>query len=120
MNRHACLTKPLQAIGPALTARCPHCGEPVLLTIVADALTPQREVNEPKPANSGAERLPELPHVLTIAEAAQVLRRSGNYVYEMCRQNRIRHIREGSRVFIPREAVEEYLRTSSDGRPKSA
>ena len=45
----------------------------------------------------------------TVAEAADALRVSAWLVREQCRSGRLRHIRIGQRIVIPRQALEELL-----------
>ena len=45
----------------------------------------------------------------TVSEAADALRVSSWLVREQCRRGRLRHIRIGQRIVIPRQALEELL-----------
>lgn len=47
--------------------------------------------------------------VLTIPEAARLLRISRNLAYELAAQGRLPHIRLGRRVLIPREGLEGWV-----------
>jgi excisionase family DNA binding protein len=49
--------------------------------------------------------------MLSIATAAALLGRSKSTVYRMVRRNRIRHVREGRRVFIEATALDPMVRT---------
>ena len=45
----------------------------------------------------------------SVSEAARALGVSRTFIYELARQNAIRHIRLGKRVLIPRDTVCEML-----------
>jgi len=47
--------------------------------------------------------------VLTVAEAARLLRISRNTCYELVAQGRIPHVRLGRRILIPRFGLEEWI-----------
>ena len=47
--------------------------------------------------------------LLTVKEAAKLLRVSDNTCYELIRQRRIPHIRLGRRILIPRRGLEEWI-----------
>lgn len=50
-----------------------------------------------------------LPLALTVDEAAKALRVGRNTVYNLVRAGRIRSVRIGRKIRIPREALYEYL-----------
>ena len=52
----------------------------------------------------------------TVAEADETLRVSEWLVREACRTGQIRSIRLGKRIIIPRDAIDLFLATASDGR----
>ena len=47
--------------------------------------------------------------LLTVKEAAGLLRISPNTCYELIRQGRIPHIRLGRRILIPRHGLEQWI-----------
>ena len=47
--------------------------------------------------------------LLTVQEAAELLRISPNTCYELIRQGRIPHIRLGMRILIPRHGLEQWI-----------
>lgn len=47
--------------------------------------------------------------LLTVPEAAELLRISRNLAYELVTQRRIPHIRLGRRVLIPRQGLENWI-----------
>lgn len=47
--------------------------------------------------------------LLTVPEAAELLRISRNLAYELVTQGRIPHIRLGRRVLIPRQGLENWI-----------
>ena len=47
--------------------------------------------------------------LLTVREAAKLLRISPNTCYELIRQGRIPHIRLGRRILIPRHGLEQWI-----------
>lgn len=49
------------------------------------------------------------PLLLTVGEAARLLRVSRNLAYELVAQGRLPHIRLGSRILIPRRGLEEWI-----------
>lgn len=51
----------------------------------------------------------ELPVVLTVPEAAKVLRVSRNKMYDMTRRKGFPAIRDGHRILIPRDALFQWL-----------
>ena len=51
----------------------------------------------------------EAPTVLTVDEAAGLLRIGRNTCYELIRQRRIPHVRLGRRVLIPRWGLEQWI-----------
>ena len=59
--------------------------------------------------------LEDLPLVLTVEEAARVLRIGRSLAYEMARTGQIRSVKMGHRVLIPRGAIEEFL----NGQPST-
>jgi excisionase family DNA binding protein len=54
-------------------------------------------------------RVAEGPVLLTVAEAAKLLRISRGLAYELVRQERIPFIRLGRRLLIPRRGLEEWV-----------
>ena len=54
------------------------------------------------------------PQAYSVAEAAEVLRVSAWLVREACRTGQLRSRRLGSRIIIPRSAVDEFLAASAD------
>lgn len=59
----------------------------------------------------------ELPFVLTVREAAEVLRVDRNLAYELCRQGVIPHVRLGNRIRIRRDALLAWLVEREHVRP---
>ena len=49
------------------------------------------------------------PLLLTVAEAAELLRSSRNKAYELVAQRRVPHVRLGRRVLIPRWGLEQWI-----------
>ncbi len=47
--------------------------------------------------------------VLTVPEAAQLLRISRNLAYELVQQNALPHVRLGRRILIPRRVLEGWM-----------
>ena len=47
--------------------------------------------------------------LLSVAQASVKLGMSPMAIYAQCRKNRLPHIRVGDRVFIPREALRQWL-----------
>jgi excisionase family DNA binding protein len=60
-------------------------------------------------------RLADLPDVLTVREAARLLRVGRNSVYEAVRRNELPSVRIGRRLLIPKHALEDFLRGHSNG-----
>jgi excisionase family DNA binding protein len=54
-------------------------------------------------------RVADDPMLLTVSEAAKLLRISRGLVYELVRQERIPFIRLGRRLLIPRRGLEEWI-----------
>ncbi len=54
-------------------------------------------------------RTEEDPLLVTVPEAARLLRISRNLAYELVRQERIPFIRLGRRLLIPRRGLEEWV-----------
>ena len=54
-------------------------------------------------------RADDEPQVLTVPEVAEVLRISRNRAYDLVREGRLRSVRVGRRVLVPRWAVLELL-----------
>ena len=50
-----------------------------------------------------------LPLALTVPEASEVLRIGRTVAYELVRCGRIRSIRIGKKIIIPRDAIAEFL-----------
>lgn len=59
--------------------------------------------------------VPELPLVLTVEEAAKVLRIGRSSAYEATRTGQLPVVRIGRILRVPRTAIEEMLRASDDG-----
>ncbi len=55
--------------------------------------------------------------LLTVIEAARMLRISRNLAYELIRQNALPHVRLGRRILIPRRTLEAWIETQA-GLPK--
>ena len=53
-------------------------------------------------------------HVITVEEAAEILRISRNGAYEAVKRGEIPSIRIGRRVLIPRIALEKMLRAETE------
>ncbi len=49
------------------------------------------------------------PMLLTVTEAARLLRISRNLCYELIAQDRLPHVRLGRRILIPRYALQQWL-----------
>ena len=47
--------------------------------------------------------------VLTVSEAAHLLRISRNLAYELIAQDRLPHVRLGRRILVPRVAIERLI-----------
>ena len=47
--------------------------------------------------------------LLTVSEAAHVLRISRNLAYELIAQDRLPHVRLGRRILVPRVAIERWI-----------
>lgn len=56
--------------------------------------------------------------VLTVAEAAGVLRISRNLAYDLIAQGRLPHVRLGRRILIPRHGLEQWIAREA-GLPQS-
>src|SRR5437773_447284 len=54
-------------------------------------------------------RLVDSPDVLTIVEASKLLRLGRNLTYSLVREGRLRTVRVGRRLLVPRAAVEALL-----------
>ena len=54
--------------------------------------------------------------LLTVPEAARILRISRNLAYELVRQNVLPHIRLGRRILVPRRALQSWIERQA-GRP---
>ena len=52
----------------------------------------------------------QLPLILTVKEVAEVLGLGRNTVYELVRQGRIRSIRIGRQIKVPKSALVEFLK----------
>ena len=57
--------------------------------------------------------LDALPLTLTVNELAEVLRIGRNNAYNLVRSKKLRSIRVGRKIRIPREALQEYLNSST-------
>jgi excisionase family DNA binding protein len=53
--------------------------------------------------------LDELPDVLTVAEAGEVLRLGRNSVYEAIRRKEIPSVKLGKRLLVPKEGLQRLL-----------
>jgi excisionase family DNA binding protein len=53
------------------------------------------------------------PLLLTVSEAAGLLRISRNLAYELIAQNRLPHIRLGRRILVPRHGLVEWITRDS-------
>ncbi len=53
--------------------------------------------------------LEELPMALTVEDVMRVLCIGRNTAYELIRSGRIRSVRAGRKIRIPKEAIEEFL-----------
>ena len=61
------------------------------------------------------------PIMLTVREAAGLLRISPNLAYELVAQGRLPHVRLGRRILIPRRGLEEWIaREANLPEPSSA
>lgn len=60
---------------------------------------------EPRPSRDEA----VLPALLTVEEAAALLRIGRNTCYEMVRQQRIPHVRLGRLIRVPRQGLEHWI-----------
>ena len=66
----------------------------------------------PRPENALAsvgENLNTLPLALTVPEASAVLRVGRHAVYELVRCGRLRSLKIGRQIRIPRDALEDFL-----------
>lgn len=57
-----------------------------------------------------------LPLVLTPHEVAKILRCGKSTIYEQLRCNKIRHLRLGRRILVPRASLLEMLESPNDGQ----
>ena len=48
-------------------------------------------------------------YLLTVPEAARLLRISRNLSYELIRQNALPHVRLGRRILIPKQGLESWI-----------
>ncbi len=64
-------------------------------------------------------RVAEDPLLLTVSEAAKLLRISRNLAYELVRQERIPFIRLGRRILVPRHGLEAWIAQEA-GLPQPA
>ena len=55
----------------------------------------------------------QLPMLLTVTEAARLLRISRNLCYELIAQGRLPHIRLGRRILLPRYGLEQWIAQES-------
>ena len=53
------------------------------------------------------------PDLLTAKEVQAILRVGRNSVYELARRREIGHVRVGTKILFPRDAVEEYLKRNA-------
>lgn len=51
----------------------------------------------------------EISELLTVTEAAQVLRISRNLTYELVHQGRLPHLQLGRRILVPRRALDLWI-----------
>lgn len=63
--------------------------------------------------NNNIYSLDNLPLTLTVDETAKVLRIGRNNAYNLVRSKKLRSIRIGRKIRIPREALQEYLNSST-------
>ena len=63
--------------------------------------------------NNSIYSLDNLPLTLTVDETAKVLRIGRNNAYNLVRSKKLRSIRIGRKIRIPREALQEYLNSST-------
>ena len=59
--------------------------------------------------------LADLPDVLTPAETAHVLRLGRNTTYELIRSGKLRHVKVGRRLLVPKSAVLQFLGDGVEG-----
>ena len=105
-----------------------HAGSPPLNSLILDTLWPAPQ--EPRLASQATDRnkasdrdcdhapalhLHQLPDVLTVREAAAVLRIGRNSAYELARQGTIPTIRLGRRLMVPKLALLRMLDNTSTG-----
>ena len=57
------------------------------------------------------------PMLLTVAEAARLLRISRNLCYELIAQGRLPHLRLGRRILVPRYGLEQWIARESGSSP---
>jgi excisionase family DNA binding protein len=60
------------------------------------------------------------PAYLTADEAAGVMRCGRKRIYELVSRRELECVRDGTRLLIPREAIDTYLNGKGEGRPKGA
>ncbi len=58
------------------------------------------------------------PMLLTVNEAARLLRISRNLCYDLVAQGRLPHVRLGRRILIPRQGLEQWIAHEA-GLPQS-
>jgi excisionase family DNA binding protein len=52
--------------------------------------------------------------LLTVPEAARLLRISRNLAYELIRQNTLPHVRLGRRILVPRRGLENWIEREAE------
>ncbi|MGB9804373.1 helix-turn-helix domain-containing protein [Desulfofundulus sp. TPOSR] len=68
--------------------------------------------------NSSMSNLGELPPVLTVMEAARILRLKRSTAYELIRQGVIPSFRVGRHIRVPRHELEKMIAGKNAGRSK--
>ena len=63
--------------------------------------------------------LDEMPECMTVTSAAEILGLSRNSCYQAIRNGEIPALRIGSRLIVPRRALEELLSAPVRGRPSA-
>ena len=58
----------------------------------------------------GMESLEKLPLFMTVHEASEVLRIGRSNTYELVRSGRLKSIRFGKQIRIPKQAIEDFLK----------